>query len=99
VLKEEQSFRVQLFIAIVVIILMVVFPLSPSQRTLLILTIVSVLALELLNSQIERALDLIDSSHNLKIKRIKDISAAAVLVAVVGSVLIALFIFLPYVLK
>jgi len=96
VFKEEQSFRVQLLIAFIVIVLMLYFPLTPTQRTLLVLTITAVLGLELLNSQLERILDLVDSNHSVKIKRIKDISAAAVLVAVIGSVLIALFIFLPY---
>ena len=95
--QEEQSFRIQLIIGVLILFLMFYFPLIALERTVLVLTIVLVLGLELINSQVERVLDFLQPNHNMKIKRIKDLSAAAVLVACLGAVFIALLIFLPYI--
>ncbi len=94
--QEEQSFRIQLILGVLILFLMFCFPLITLERAVLVLTIVLVLSLELINSQVERILDFLQPNHNMKVKRIKDIAAAAVLVACLGAVLIALFIFLPY---
>jgi len=91
--KEEQSFRVQIAVAIIVVFFMFVLPMHSIARAVLILAIAFVLGLELLNSQIERVLDVIQPNHNPKVKAIKDLSAAAVLIAVVGAVLVGFFLF------
>lgn len=93
---EEQSFKIQSFIAIVLLILMFSFPLHHIERAILVLCIIFVLGLELLNSQLERVLELVQFEHNPKIRDIKDFSAGAVLIASVGSLIIGLFIFIPY---
>ncbi len=93
---EEQSFKIQAIMALVVVILMFSFPLHYIERAILILAITFVLGLELLNSQIERALDTAQFDHNPKIKDVKDLSAGAVLVASVGALIVGLFIFIPY---
>lgn len=93
---EEQSFKIQAVLALVVAILMFSFPLHYIERAILVLSISFVLGLELLNSQIERALDLAQFDHNPKIKDIKDLSTSAVLIAAVGALIVGLFIFIPY---
>ena len=98
VIKEEQTFRIQVLAAILVVFFMFYFPLSPSERTILILAIVLVLSLELINSQIERILDLLQPNFDPKIRRIKDLSASAVLLVSIGSFFVGLLIFLPHVL-
>jgi len=98
VIKEEQTFRIQVVAAVLVIFFMFYFPLTASERTILILAIVLVLSLELLNSQIERILDLLQPNFDPRIRRIKDLSASAVLVVSIGSFFVGLLIFLPYVL-
>ncbi|TFB09100.1 diacylglycerol kinase family protein [Candidatus Atribacteria bacterium MT.SAG.1] len=98
VIKEEQTFKIQTAVAILVVFFMFYFPLSALERTILILSIVLVLGLELINSQIERVLDFLEPEFNHKIRMIKDLSASAVLVVVIGSIFIGLLIFLPYVL-
>lgn len=95
---EEQTFKIQVVAAVVVLLLMFYFPLRILERTILILTICLILSLELINSQIERILDFLQPNHDPKIKRIKDLSASAVLIASLGSIVIALLIFLPYLL-
>jgi len=93
---EEQSFKIQTIMALVVFLLMFSLPLHPIERAILVLAIMFVLGLELLNSQIERALDTAQFDHNPKIKDIKDLSAGAVLLASIGALVIGLFIFIPY---
>lgn len=95
---QEQSFRLQVLFGLAVVILMIIFPLRYIERAALVLAVGFVLGLEILNSQIERALDIIQTDHDPRIKAIKDLSAGAVLVAVAAAVAVGLFIFLPYLL-
>ena len=96
-IKEEQTFKIQIVAAILVIFFMFYFPLIAIERVVLMLTILLVLGLELINSQIERILDFLEPEFNHKIRKIKDLSASAVLVVVIGSIFIGILIFLPYI--
>lgn len=98
-LKKERNFRIQFLIATVVIFLMVVLGLNPIEKSILFLTISVVLSLELINSQIEKFLDLIEPEIRPKVRTIKDLSAGAVLFSVLGSIVIGFLIFLPYIIK
>lgn len=91
--KEEQTFRIHIAVAIVVVFFMFILPVHSIGRAVLVLTIVLALGLELLNSQIERVLDIVQPNHSPKVKAIKDLSAAAVLIADIGAVLVGFFIF------
>jgi len=93
---EEQSFRIQLFIGIIVVILMYSFPLHSIEKAIIFLSMGFALGLELLNSQLEGMLDMWQPSHDPRIKKIKDLSASAVLVADTAAVLVGLYIFVPY---
>jgi len=93
---EEQSFRIQAAIGFLVFVLMFCFPLNALERTILVIAIGFVLALEILNSQIERILDFLEPNFNHKIKRIKDLAAGAVLVASLTALLTGVFIFWRY---
>ena len=93
---KEQSFRIQVFIGILALILMFIFPLTICEKTIVVLTIAVVLGFELINSQIEKFLDIIQPSFHFRVKLVKDLSAAAVLIVSIGSILIGLLIFLPY---
>ncbi|MEK7172646.1 MAG: diacylglycerol kinase family protein [Patescibacteria group bacterium] len=98
-LKEEQSFRLQLVVAFCVIFAMFWFPLTNVERAICCLMMALVLGLELLNSQLEGMLDMFQPCRDPRIKKIKDLSCAAVAVACLGSVAVGLLIFLPYLLK
>lgn len=95
--REERNFRVQCIMGALVIIAMIVLGLSPIKQSILILTILVVLSLELINSQIEKFLDLIEPNHHPRVKIIKDFSAGAVLLSAIGSVFIAIMLFLPHI--
>ncbi len=94
--KEERNFRIQFLIGIAVVFFMVILGLNPLEKSILILTILVVLSLELINSQIEKFLDLIQPELHVKVKIIKDFSAGAVLISALGSIVIGILIFYPY---
>ena len=93
---EEQTFKIQTGIGVLVLFLMFLFPLKTFERIILIFIVIIVLALELINSQVERVLDFLNSDFHPKVKRIKDMSAAGVLIVSLGAIAVGLFIFLPY---
>ncbi len=97
--KEENNFRKQLLIAIVVIFFMIILGLNPIEDAILLLTIIVVLSLELINSQIEKFLDIIHPEHHPRVKIIKDFSAGAVLLSAIGSIIIGLIIFWPHIIS
>jgi len=96
--KEEANFRIQCFVAVVVIFFMVWLGGKNEEKAILILTMLVVLSLELINSQIEKFLDLIEPELHIKVKIIKDFSAGAVLISALGSIIIGALIFFPYIL-
>ncbi|KPJ85800.1 hypothetical protein AMJ57_01660 [Parcubacteria bacterium SG8_24] len=97
VAREEQNFRIQLFVAGLVVVLMFAFGLGGTEKALLTLAIVLVLVLELTNSIFERMTDVLKPRLHQYVREIKDIMAGTVLVASFGALLIGVLIFWPYV--
>ena len=89
----------QFLIGVIVIFFMIFFGLNPIEDSILLLTIIVVLSLELINSQIEKFLDIIHPEHHPRVKIIKDYSAGAVLLSAIGSVIIGILIFWPYIIN
>lgn len=93
-----QSFRIICFFAVLAIILMIVFGVSLQEKIIVILLIALVLSSELINSQIEKILNILQPNQEQKIKIIKDMSAAAVVLICMGALIIGILIFLPCIL-
>lgn len=83
-------------VATVVLIVICLF-VRPNATELLFLTLVTGLVwiTELLNTAIEKLCDLVSPGFNPKVKFIKDVAAAAVLVSAIVAVVTALIIFIP----
>ncbi|MDP3245199.1 MAG: diacylglycerol kinase [bacterium] len=94
--KAEQSFRVQVALALLIMVLMAVLRVKAWEAVALFLVIFSVLTLELLNSIIERIVDTLKPRISPFVEEIKDIMAAAVLLASIGALLVGLIILVPY---
>ena len=92
--KKEQSFRIQLVVAGIVFGLAFILKLNYLEKAILALSCGFVLGLELVNSQIEKILDIIQPCLDHRVKHIKDLSAGAVLIASLSAVLVAVFLFL-----
>jgi undecaprenol kinase len=97
--NQERNLRIFAWVTIIVILAMIVFQTSLLENALLILTMVVMFGLELLNSQIERFLNLAAPQPAEKVRKIKDLSAGAVLLGSIGAIIIGFLIFLPYFLK
>ena len=58
--------------------------------------IIFVIVAELFNTVIEHICDFIQPNYSKKIKIIKDISAAAVLISVLNAIIIGCIVFIPH---
>lgn len=93
--KEEHNFRIHLAAAIMVIAAGFIFGISLFEWIAIILAIGFVFVVEIFNTAIENITDFISPDENPSIKRIKDMSAAAVLISAIVAVIIGLIVFLP----
>lgn len=82
-----------------VVVLMIVFPLRNWERIALSLVITLVLVLELINTIMEKIVDILKPRIHHYVEIIKDMMAAAVLIASLGALAVGLLIFLPYLIK
>ena len=95
-LKEEQNLQIQSIVGLVVIILGWYFRIEVEKWLILILVIGLVILMELINSAVERITDVLKPRLDSYVKEIKDIMAAAVMLASVIAIIVGLIIFLPY---
>lgn len=93
--KSERNFRFHLLATIAVILAGMFSHLSTVEWIILILCISGMLSLELVNSALERVVDLASPEIHVLAKLAKDMSAAAVLVFACASAIIGILIFLP----
>ena len=95
----ENNFRLMFALAVLALGGIIFFPLERWEAVVVVFLIGAVLSVELINSQFERVLDIIKPTYDKRIKNIKDISAGAVLVISITSLVIGLIIFIPYLVK
>lgn len=95
----QRNFKIQIAIAIVTFFLGYLFEVSNSEWTMLVVCIALVCGFEVLNTSIEYICDFVNPQTNIKIKVIKDLSAAAVLIVGISSLAVGLLIFLPKAIK
>ena len=98
VAAEENTFRLLLTIAFAVTALLLFLPLKSWERISLVLATMMVLVLEILNSVFERIADLVEPKVHTYVKDIKDLMAAAVLIASLAALVIGTVVLLPYLL-
>ena len=95
--RTERSFRLQIAAALVVIFFCFILPFRAWERALLLLATASVLVLELINSMVERLIDLVKPRMHLYVRDIKDLMAAAVLLASMFAAALGVLILWPYI--
>ncbi|WP_186673473.1 diacylglycerol kinase family protein [Sporosarcina sp. BP05] len=91
----ERNAKVHVMAAIIVIITGFITGLSKSEWLIIIILICGMLALELMNSAVERVVDLLTTERHILAKQAKDLAAGAVLVYAIGSAIIGLMLFVP----
>ncbi|MDO5440553.1 MAG: diacylglycerol kinase family protein [Erysipelotrichaceae bacterium] len=85
---KEKAVITQVVLAIMAIIGGVIIKLDNYEWLAFIICIVGVISLEIMNSVVEKLCDLYSTEHNEKIKIIKDMASAAVLVFAVGALVV-----------
>ncbi len=96
IFQEEQNFSIQVVAAALAVFFMFYFDLTWVERVAVVTVINLVLILEIVNTAIEKTLDIIEPNFDPRIGKVKDLAAAAVLLASLGSIAIGLMVFLPY---
>ena len=91
---RERSFFIQVIFGFLATVLAFVLELSFAETAVVIIFSVLVLVAEVLNTVIEKSLDVISKEQNSEIGKIKDLSAAGVLIFSVAALLVGLWIFI-----
>ena len=93
--KEEHNSRIHLFATICVVVAGVLLKLSVLEWVAVAFAIGLVFCGEIFNSAIEDLSDVVCPERDERIKKVKDLSAAAVLVNAVTAAVVGLLVFLP----
>ncbi len=96
--REEHNARIHLAAVICVVAAGIIFRVSLTEWIALVIVIVFVISLEIINSIIERIANFMSPEFDIRIKKIKDLAAAAVLVGAITAFTTGLMIFIPKIL-
>jgi undecaprenol kinase len=98
-IKQERNIRIHLSVSIVVFVAGIAFSISTVQWLFVLFAIGGMIALELMNTAIERLVDLVTLEFHPLAKQAKDLAAGAVFCYAIMSVIIGIIIFGPYILR
>jgi diacylglycerol kinase len=98
-IRCNRNFKIHLAVALIVILLSIFFHVRSFEMGILGVMILLVILSEMINTAIEEMVNLITNKHAKEAKIAKDVAAGMVLVASIGSVIVGISIFTPYILK
>lgn len=98
-LREEKTFRVMLICFVLVVAAGFLLSVSAIEWAALLICCGAVLCAELLNTALERTVDIASPERNPLAGKAKDIAAGAVLVMSVFAAAVGLIIFIPHVIS
>ncbi len=96
--STQHNFRIHLVAFVLVIAAAVIFGISPFEWCIVLLASALVLSLEIVNTAFEFLVDMVSPQYQEKAGRIKDLAAAAVLVAAILAAAAGLIVFTKYIL-
>ena len=94
--KQEQNFRIQIILGILVVASALYLPLRGWELVVTIALTMAVLVMELLNTAVEHFIDLLKPRLHHYVLIIKDLMAGAVLLTSLGALIIGLIVFYPH---
>jgi diacylglycerol kinase len=98
VFSSQQNVWIHMIIAVMVVPAGFIARLTVAEWCIIVLTICLVLAMEFVNTAIEKLVDFVSPGFHEQAGIVKDISAAAVLLTAIGAVVVGIIIFLPRIL-
>jgi diacylglycerol kinase len=96
-IQTEQNARVHLVASVILGICSFAFHLNRIEVAVLFFAVVLVFAIEIINTAIEKLLDIVHPQSHSQIEFIKDALAGAVLIAAIIAVGVGFFIFYPHI--
>lgn len=94
-LKSEPNLSVHFLLATIALIFSYFLKFNKIELSILVIIIFLVIVLEMINTAIEKLVDLHSLQKSELARQIKDISAAVVFLSSIASLIIACFLFLP----
>ncbi|CAH0995894.1 Undecaprenol kinase [Emticicia aquatica] len=98
-LLAENNARFHLLSAIIVLLTGFYLKISAVEWTIIIMQIGLILAVETINTSIEKLCDFVSVEYHQLIGKVKDLAAAAVLIVSIVAVIVGIIIFLPKILS
>ena len=98
-IKNEKNFQNELVVGVLVIVAMIYYRITRTEMVVLFIIIMEVLIMELINTMMERVVDILKPRIHPYARLIKDLMAATVLLSSILAVVIGIIIFVPYILK
>ena len=95
-IQKEHNAWIHLLATVVAITTGLLLSIRPMEWIAIVFAIGLVWVTEMLNTCLERTMDLISLERNEKIRFVKDIAAGAVLIASIIALVVAFFVFIPY---
>jgi diacylglycerol kinase (ATP) len=95
-LKTQPNFRVHIFCSVAAVLLGLYLNITSVEMAIILFTILLGLSSEMINTALEAMTDLITTEWKEQAKIAKDVAAGMMLLVAMGAVLIALFIYTPY---
>lgn len=92
-LNSQWNMRIHFIIATLVIILGILYDITSIEWVLLLLTIGMVITSEMINTAIEKTIDLVTEEYNILAKISKDVAAGAVFISALIAFVIGIIIF------
>lgn len=99
VLYTQRNMKIHFSFAVIVLLLAIFFNVPRYQLLFVFFSIVFVICMELVNTAIEKTVDLVTDEFHPLAKIAKDVAAGAVFFAAVFSVFVGIYVFLPPVLN
>ncbi|MBU0707181.1 diacylglycerol kinase [Patescibacteria group bacterium] len=97
VIQRERTFQIHVIATVVVVLMTLLLPLKSWEVVLIVLMVALVLVLEIVNTAVEKIIDVLKPRIHFYVQIVKDLMAAAVLLASIAAIIIGLMIFWPYI--
>jgi diacylglycerol kinase (ATP) len=98
-LNNDQNLIIHFIVAFIVIIASIFLQVNAFEMGILGVMILLVITTEMINTTMEKIVDLITKEHRVEAKIAKDVSSGMVLVAAIGSVIVGILVFTPHILR
>lgn len=95
-IRDERNARIHTAITLGVFIAAAALHVDRIEASILFIAVIMVFGMEIINTAIEDLLDHLHPQHHVRIARIKDATAGAVLVAAIIATVVAVLIFWPH---